>query len=661
MALPLPPNYNDPIPNSPFYYPQEEAVASASGPLVVGAGLAVDYADGTLVAAGGGLANINTTLPLYLTGIQSNPVINIETANKSRLGVIQVGPNLNLSGVGVVDVLQSSTSQKGIVQLYDSTSSTSKSLALTARQGYLLQQQINALVLSTDLVFSGVFNPVTSQMETVTDRGLQAGFVLGANLPYPSAENKNHFVIASEAGTYTPPGSSTPVDANVGSWFLSNGTEWRYLRISEQVPYATETSAGLIRLATTQEAIDGTNDTAAITPLKMSEVSVEKDAYTAKGDLLTATGAATVTALPVGTDGQFLSANANCAEGMEWVDRPPSIPCSVIGNCGSIVVGNGPGSPTSLPLGYNTQYLRVNYNCPTGMEWVTATNAFAIPCACLTAAGGLVTANGPSSPVALPRGNEGQQLVVCTACSETGGLTWTDPPADGFALIENCRQGAFVVSNGAGGLMAGPYTFPLGSEIRQYVLALCESCPSGLAWTLNEGLPVPTYTNSPDDTGAIPVGEYGGGYIMGKLYAGNDGEVLTVDRSCCLNLKWAPATTPQTFGGALVPPYTIDKGQTCCYTILPDVSYPAGCYLVNVWGYATSTSGDASVLFYLNDSPELWMTFPNTASRTPISLSWTIDTTITPAPFWCSYNATVGSTGARAVDVVTYFTALKIG
>jgi hypothetical protein len=54
MAIDLNFDPSQPIPNTPFYYPEQEYLQTGSGPLVVGTGLEVDYAEGTLNATGGG-------------------------------------------------------------------------------------------------------------------------------------------------------------------------------------------------------------------------------------------------------------------------------------------------------------------------------------------------------------------------------------------------------------------------------------------------------------------------------------------------------------------------------------------------------------------------------------------------------------------------------
>ena len=661
MALPLPPNYNNPIPNSPFYYPQEDAVASSSGPLVVGAGLAVDYADGTLVAAGGGLANITATLPLYITGIQSNPVLNVETANKFRLGVVQVGANLDLSGVGVIDVLQSTIANKGVVQLADNTSSTSKFLALTANQGYLLQQQINSLTITTDLVFSGTFDPTVPEMVTVTTKGLEAGFVQGANLPLPSTENEGHFVIVAERGIYTPPGSVTPIDAHVGSWFLSNGTDWRYLKINEQVPEATETSSGLIRLATLQEALDGVNDTAAITSCKMAQVSVEKCNYTAKGTILAGEGAGVPTALPVGTDGQFLTADSNENAGVKWVDKPAAIPCSIIQNCGSIVVGSAPATPASHPIGLNNQYLRVNYNCPNGLEWATVTNTFAIPCSTLTQAGDLITADGPGNPVALSRPPvTGSVLQVNTACTATGGLTWVDNPYICCSDWQFLGRGTLLVKTQIGGVesfvsVAGASTSPNGS-----FLVADYTSSSYMSWC--EEPPI-VFNNRLGSTPGTLLTRCSGQAANARAEAlppGPDGTVLTANSSCALGLEWATPLSGDTIVNETIEEnFTVTAQGAHCSLIIPTVNYPVGLYMATVWGYVYDQQGSAKVEISFVDQPQQKMCFPNTVSCIPFSLTGFVcnEAGCTPVNYFCVANT---SGGSREIDYWAYMTALRI-
>lgn len=649
MALPLPPRNNSPIPNSPFYYPQEDAVASSSGPLVVGAGLAVDYADGTLVAAGGGLANVTATLPLYLTGIQSNPVFNIETANKFRLGVVQVGDNIDLSGVGVIGVASSTVTNKGVVQLADTTSSTSKFLALTANQGYLLQQQISSLVVSSDLILAGTFNPATAQMTKVTTKGLEAGFVLNNNLPLPGPENEGYFVILSERGIYTPPGSSTPIDGHVGSWFLSTGSQWNYLKISEQVPSATETSGGIIRLATLQEAIDGTNDTAAMTPLKVAEVAVEESQYTTKGDILVAQGAAQAVALPVGNDGQVLTADAASPLGMQWTDAACDIPCSTIANLGSLVVGTGPNTPGTLPIGQNAQYLQVNYNCPTGLEWVTVTNNFAIPCSILTSAGTLVTANGPSSPVALPRGANRQILTVCQACAATGGLTWANNTSINECYLLGQPRGSLISSTGAAGNIATQLGVGDNPAADGLALVSCSISNTGLCWA----------KASPPESCFTAIGQlYVGSGIKGlcAFNVGSNGQVLTADSTAPVGVSWCALPSPTKVNATIVVGETREKNQSCDYVILPTAAYPAGCWMVSVWGSACNQGGSACAYTVLGGSPRVNIEYPNSQSETPFSQTWFVDNS-GGCVIWTFCNS---STGAGPQDIVycAYYSAL---
>lgn len=627
MALPLPPNYNTPIPNNSFYYPNEEALTSSTGPLIVGAGLAVDYTSGQLQAAGGGLANVTATLPLYKTGALSNPVLNIETASKLRLGVIQVGANLNLSGVGVVDVAQGTILNKGIVQLADTTNNASKFLALTANQGYLLQQQLNSLVITSDLKLAGTFDPNTAQMTKVTTKGQEAGFVLNNNLPLPASENEGFFVIIAERGIYTPPGSTVPVDTHVGSWLLSTGTEWNYLKISEQVPSATETSGGIIRLATTQEAIDGTNDTAAMTSLKVAEVAPALKTLTAKGDLYAATAGGSVTALPVGTDNQVLTACASCPEGIYWSNAAEDIPCSVITGCGALIVGDANNAPTSQALGSNNQYLRVNYNCPNGIEWVTVTNNFAIPCAVLSSAGTLVTASGPNVPLGLPRGSNGQLLAVNTSCTATGGLTWCTYESPILTALKSSCQGSLITTDGQGGNLIKS----TGSALPGAILCFNGTGLNGLEWQNNP--PWIRCDLLETAVGSLAVGTAGD--VVRLPGSTTNGQVLTTNTACTTGLEWATPSRCVVNADITGGTCTLDQQNFTCFALLPSNIYAPGCWIVNIWGWTcSSTSGkgymyvapSCGAVFGQNSPLQQWW-HPSTESRMGTSLTWAIDST----------------------------------
>jgi hypothetical protein len=626
MALPLPPNYNQPIPNSSFYYPNEEALASSTGPLIVGAGLAVDYANGQLQAAGGGLANVSATLPLYKTGTVSNPVINIEVANKLRLGAVQVGTNLTITGVGVINVLDATVTNKGAVQLADTTASTSKFLALTANQGYLLQQQISSLVISSDLILAGTFNPVTAQMTKVTTKGQEAGFVLNNNLPLPGPENEGYFVILSERGIYTPPGSGTAIDGHVGSWFLSTGTEWNYLKISEQVPSATETSGGIIRLATTQEAIDGTNDTAAMTSLKVAEVTPALKTLTAKGDIYVATGAGAATALPAGTDNQVLTACSVCPEGIYWSDAAEDIPCSVVTGCGAMIVGDAAGAPATHALGANNQYLRVNYNCPNGIEWVTVTNNFAIPCATLQNTGDLITASAANTPVALPRGTCGQLLAVNPSCTTTGGLTWCDYQAPIFTALKSSPVGSLISTDGAENVI-----FSAGAALPGAVICYTGAGLAGLCYENNP--PWIRCDLIESSVGALAVGN--GTNVIALPASTTNGQVLTTNTACSTGLEWANPQTCVVNADITGGTCTLDQGNFACFTLLPVSQYAPGCWQINIWGWTCSSTSGKGYMYvapscgavFGQSSPLQQWWHPNTESRMGTSLTWAIDNT----------------------------------
>ena len=160
----------------------------------------------------------------------------IATATTFSSGIISVGANLAVTPLGVLSVPLATTSVTGVTQLVNNTTSNDSSKALTAAQGFSLQQQIDDLTIRNNLTFAGTFNASTAQMVQVTTEGTLVGFTVGSNLPTPATSNKEYFVVVVAGGTYSPPGGGGPYVASQGDWFVSSGTVWVFYELGVTAP-----------------------------------------------------------------------------------------------------------------------------------------------------------------------------------------------------------------------------------------------------------------------------------------------------------------------------------------------------------------------------------------------------------------------------------------
>ena len=401
MGLPTPFNPYTPIPNSPFYSAQNWFIQGWQGPLILGAGLSINFADGTINSAGGSGSGTVTSVATGagLTGgpITSSGTISLTTTTvtpgtynystitvdaQGRLTAASSGaapltnvigtPPISVTGTTVktISIASASTTTPGAVQLFDGTTSTSTALALTAAQGKSLQDQISALATASNLVLAGTFDATAGVMLTVTNDGTSAGFLVGSNLPTPSAATDNHFVITTVGGTYDPPGATGPFTLTSGDWLLSSTTEWSFLDVGATFAYATTTTAGTVCLSTNALAQAGADTLTALTPAAARSAFVPNVCYANKGDLVGGSATPnTPLALPIGTAGQILTVDSTSATGFDWkapatagtvttVNTGTGLTGGPITNTGTVSLTNTavtPGSYTSADITVDAQ------------------------------------------------------------------------------------------------------------------------------------------------------------------------------------------------------------------------------------------------------------------------------------------------------------------
>jgi hypothetical protein len=176
------------------------------------------------------------------------------------------------------------------------------------------------------IILAGTYDAADNEIVSLTLEGTAIGLTVGSALPSAAADNAGYYVVVSEGGTGTAPApvaTLAPPDL-----ILSTGSEWVEIDVSAGAGAISAVNvvfaaAGQIGSTNVQAAIEEVStecrnaDNITSGTLAVARGGTGLASY-AKGDILGASAATTLTKLTVGTNGQVLRANSATATGLEW-------------------------------------------------------------------------------------------------------------------------------------------------------------------------------------------------------------------------------------------------------------------------------------------------------------------------------------------------------
>lgn len=438
MAINPSPNFipNQAIPNNPFYSPQSWNFVTAGGSLIFGSGFLVNATTGYVQNAPGPIPPGTVTSITAGVGIVTSPVgaiintgsislapvggslvpdtytyttLTVDTYGRVTSAINGVTPVQSVVGVAPiiitgsapsvsVGITPATTTASGSVQLRDDLVTPASDLALTALQGYILNQQVGAIASTAgNQYLAGTFNAATGLLVSVTAAGTANTFAVGANLPTAVGAGPGAYVIVTTAGSYNPPGGGGPYAAVPGDQFLTDGASWFFIACGFRPTYATTSIPGIVELATPAEVVPLANNTLAVTPFSLSTMIAST---TQKGFAELATDAETLaltdaTVVVTPSNLNILQASTSQRGIVQLSDDINStsttqaatanalrqvndliIPKTIITAKGDLIVGQSNGVPAILPQGSNGSVLTVDTTKPLGLDWTVpgATN-----------------------------------------------------------------------------------------------------------------------------------------------------------------------------------------------------------------------------------------------------------------------------------------------
>jgi hypothetical protein len=289
------------------------------------------------------------------------------------------------------------------------------------------------------ITFAGTYDASVNQIASVTSEGSAIGLTTGAALPSAATANKGYYVVVSELGTGASPAPTValaPPDI-----LLSNGSAWVEIDVSSTYTAQSATNvafvpAGQIASTNVQTAIEEvSSECRNASNITSGTLAVDRGGTNitsyAKGDLIAASAATTLSKLTVGTNGQVLCADSTTATGLKWISVGSGTVTNVTASA-PLSVTNGTTTPAISISSASTSaagVVQLSDSTSTTSSVLAATPtavkaAYDLAAAALPAAGGSITGELRIGPVGT--------LVFEGATDNTFETTFffVDPTAD---------------------------------------------------------------------------------------------------------------------------------------------------------------------------------------------------------------------------------------
>jgi hypothetical protein len=321
------------------------------------------------------------------------------------------------------------------------------------------------------IIFAGTFDASdpagTGKIASLTPEGLAAGFTLGA-LPASSATNNKHYFVVSEGGTITggnaPNVALAPPDIILSVWNTSSAA-WVEVDVSSgagaiaasQVSFtpvgdiaATNVQTALAEVSS--ECRNASNITSGT--LAVARGGTNLASYT-KGDIIAASAGTTLVKLPVGTNGQVLTADSAEASGLKYTTPTVGTVTTVTSSTTALTVATATTTPALTIRSATTSVdgiVQLSDSISTTSSVLAATptavkTAYDLADAALPKAGGTVTGEvligNTGSLVFEGSTNDGFETTV-TVADPTADQTITLPNDTGtVALTSQLNDGTY--------------------------------------------------------------------------------------------------------------------------------------------------------------------------------------------------------------------------